>query len=67
MNPQMNTKSKLYLVDEGSIEILANESLSYKPYLLRAIRSNYDKLELRLSEEELSGLTDLFNSYLEDK
>lgn len=74
----MNTKSTSLSLKQGSIEIFFSPFCTYfndpytrkiikisKPYLLRVIRSDHEKLELRLNEEELKGLTDLFNSYLE--
>lgn len=66
MNPQMNTKSKLIVLDQDAVEILVNKNLLYKPYLLRLTNYGNERYEMRLSGDDLRVLTDLFNNYLED-
>ena len=65
MKPQMETKSKLIVLDQDAVEILANENLLYKPYLLRLTNYGNERYEMRLSGDDLKVLTDFLNNYLE--
>jgi hypothetical protein len=67
MNPQMNNKSELIVLDQDAVEILANENLLYKPYLLRLTNYNNERYEMRLSGDDLKVLTDFLNNYVDTK
>jgi hypothetical protein len=64
MNPQMNNKSEIIVLDQDAVEILVNENLKYKPYMLRFTNYNHEKYEMRLSGDDLKVLTDFLNSCL---
>lgn len=63
----MKTKSKLIVLDQDAVEILANENLLYKPYLLRFSNYGNERYEMRLSRDDLKVLTDFLNNYLENE
>lgn len=63
----METKSKLIVLDQDAVEILANENLRYKPYMVRLTNYNNERYEMRLSGDDLKVLADFINTYLENK
>lgn len=64
----MNTKSKLIVLDQDAIEILVNDNLLYKPYMVRLSNTyNHERYEMRLSKDDLKVLADFLNNYLDDK
>ena len=62
----METKSKLIVLDQDAVEILANENLRYKPYMVRLTNYSHERYEMRLSGDELVELADFLNSYLQN-
>jgi hypothetical protein len=66
MNPQMNNKSERIVLDQDAAEILVNENLLYKPYLLRLTNYNHERYEMRLSGDDLKVLADFLNQFVED-
>lgn len=62
----MDRKSNMIVLDEDAIEILVNENLLYKPYLLRLTNYGNERYEMRLSGDDLKVLTDFLNNYLEN-
>lgn len=56
----------MIVLDQDAIEILSNENLFYKPYLLRLTNYNNERYEMRLSGDDLKILADFLNEYLEN-
>lgn len=62
----MTRKSNLIVLDDDAIEILANENLLYKPYMVRLSNYSHERYEMRLSKDDLKVLADFINNYLEN-
>jgi hypothetical protein len=58
-------KTNNIILDDCLIEVHFNSLLKNKPYLVRYISWD-EKLELRLSTEELSKVSELINTILDD-
>ena len=58
-------KRQVVVVDDGVFEILENELLSHKPYLLR-IYSYNNSLDIRITKQDLKELVKLINSTIEE-
>jgi hypothetical protein len=67
MNPQMNNKSERIVLDQDAAEILVNENLLYKPYLLRLTNYNHERYEMRLSGDDLKVLADFIYETIREK
>lgn len=62
----MNRNPYMIVLDQDAVEILANENLFYKPYLLRLTNYNNERYEMRLSGDDLKVLADFLNQFVED-
>lgn len=56
---------KIIILEDLVIEILHNPNLTNKPYLLRCTTWN-DKIEVRLTESELSKISDTIHNIVGD-
>lgn len=59
----MDRNPNMIVLDQDAVEILANENLFYKPYLLRLTNYNNERYEMRLSRDDLKVLADFLNEY----
>jgi len=62
----MNRNPYMIVLDQDAVEILSNENLFYKPYLLRLTNYNHERYEMRLSGDDLKVLADFLNQFVED-
>jgi hypothetical protein len=62
----MDRNPNMIVLDQDAVEILSNENLFYKPYLLRLTNYNNERYEMRLSRDEIKGLADFLNQFVED-
>lgn len=62
----MNKPNNMIVLDQDAVEILANENLLYKPYLLRLTNYNNERYEMRLSGDDLKVLADFLNQFVEE-
>ena len=66
VNQFMDRNPNMIVLDQDAVEILSNENLFYKPYLLRLTNYNNERYEMRLSRDEIKGLADFLNQFVED-
>ena len=66
VNQFMNRNPNIIVLDQDAVEILANENLLYKPYLLRLTNYNNERYEMRLSGDDLKVLADFLNQFVEE-
>lgn len=61
------TKIRTIVLERDIIEILYNENLKKKPYLLRFINYNNELYEMRADENDLRELTTIINDIFLEK
>lgn len=61
------TKLRTIVLEKDIIEILYNENLKKKPYLLRFINYNNERYELRADENELKELSAIIEDIFMEK
>lgn len=61
------TKLKTIVLENDIVEILYNENLSRKPYLLRLVNYNNELYEMRADENDLKELSSIINDIFRRK
>lgn len=61
------TKLRTIVLEKDIIEILYNENLKKKPYLLRFINYDNESYEIRADENDLRELTTIINDIFMEK